>query len=80
MIDEIKNFIETDVRFENTGIGRVWRIYKDNNTIGSIWFKHALGGWRLILSTDKDREWEERGIIESVSQLKKHINHYYTEI
>jgi len=67
----IYDFMAQNVRFKNAGYERHWHLLsEDGSVIGFVWFKHILGGWRLRLNTDKGDEWQKRGVIETISDLK----------
>lgn len=70
--EDVYSFMCASNRFKNAGYERHWYLLnEDRSKKGFVWFKHLLGGWRLRLDTDKGDEWQERGVIETVSQMKK---------
>lgn len=72
---DIYNFLCTHSRFKNAGFERHWFLCdRTGNRIGFIWYKNMLGGWRLRLDADGSNEWEERGVMRSIKQLKTFLN------
>ncbi len=69
--DDVHGFIKSSHRFKSGNSERhFWFLNEDGSDIGSVWFKHLLGGWRMRLHSDIDREWEERGAIITISKMK----------
>lgn len=72
---EIADYMYNSNRFLNEGNERQFHmINKRGDKIGYLWFKNLLGGWRLMLDSDKGGEWEERGPIKNVEHLKTFLN------
>jgi hypothetical protein len=71
---DIYNFMCNNHRFINAGYERRWNMLNpDGSKKGMVYFKHSLGGWRLLLDTDRGYDSQERGVIENVEQLKKYL-------
>lgn len=69
--EDIYTFMLSNKRFRNAGYERHWLLLdKKGERIGFLWFKHMLGGWRLQLDNDTGNEWEQRGPLETIKQLK----------
>lgn len=72
--DDILGFMCTTKGYKNRGYWRHWVVLnRDGSTRACIWFKFMLGGWRMSLQTDKPGEWQERGPIKTVTQLKSFL-------
>lgn len=71
-------FFVNDGRFIPGTHPRAYYVINDKKeTVGVLWFKHMLGGWRLRLENDTDAlNWETRGVIETKEQFEKSFNHY----
>ena len=69
--EDIYGFMCASRRFKNAGYERHWHLLnEDGSEKGFVWFKHLLGGWRLRLNTDNGDEWQERGVIKTVTKMK----------
>lgn len=68
---DVYGFMCVSKRFKNAGYERHWQLLNaDGSEKGFVWFKNILGGWRLKLNTDKADEWQERGVIKTVTKMK----------
>ncbi len=65
-------FMKGSLMFRKTSFVRHWKIIDSTGKqIGGMWFKFVLGGWRMFKYSDTTEfGWKERGVIESVEQLK----------
>lgn len=69
--DDILGFMCITKGFKDKGYWRYWILLnRDGSERAYIWNKFMLGGWRISLQTDKPGEWQERGPIKTVTQLK----------
>jgi len=68
--EQIQEYMKSNSRFRNVH-ERAWDLLDESGEgIGYVWYKNILGGWRLKLYTEPESEWEKRGVIETVEQLK----------
>lgn len=71
---KIYDYVCNSDRFVKTSSHNHWNLLSTEGiVIGYIWYKNILGGWRLLLYTDEQNEWERRGVIESVEKLKSFL-------
>lgn len=72
---QIQSFLKSNTNHfkeQEDAPGKRFFFLRNGEKCAYIWFKWALNGWRLAFYKEKEGEdWETRGPIESIEQLKK---------